>query len=87
MIYDISHKTKKIDPEHCPTIIYKGSEIIPNFDKNLTKMKKEHVAPVFSKALSDHQNNQDDSKAATANLLSGIDVKLKKKLSIMKKPS
>ena len=45
LIYDINKKTKKVDPDHSKTIIYKGSELIPNFDKMLVKIKKEAFSP------------------------------------------
>ena len=83
MIHDISQKTRRIDPEYSKTIIYKGSEIIPNFDKNLVKMKKEIGSSIFARVV---QENKDDSnKAASQSLVAGLDHKLKKKLSLAKK--
>ena len=80
MIYDIDKKTKKVDPENKRKyIIYKGSEIVPNFDKNLVNIKKE-VAPIFARAM-----QEKDEKAKS--LIQGLDSKLKKRLSSVKKKS
>lgn len=40
VIKDVENKTYKFDPKFGKYLIYKGREMIPNFDVHLTKSKK-----------------------------------------------